>query len=140
MSAINYTAKRSLITGHSADLSYDLESEMSVLVTSAKSEKSEHTSLGGSSETVFHRQDKFWTVTTVPLSDITDSVYDKFIEFLDSVASGETFTFDAYGTIASSDNIQNAKIEGDYKVTRVSNISQSTNGVFTVSFKLRILA
>ena len=140
MSAFNYTARRNLITGHTAGLAYDVESEMQVLAPASKENAKTHVSLDGSSETLLHRVEDTWQLTTVPLSDLADSDFEKFKEFLTSVMGGEQFTFDAYGTVASPDNVQNSKyIAGSYKPQRVSNISQSSAGVFAVSFRLRIL-
>ena len=63
----------------------------------------EQTAIDGTPETIFHRQDRAWTMTTglISTADLTDAYW---YEFLASVYAGETFTFDALGTIASPDD------------------------------------
>lgn len=91
---VTYTAKRSLVNGHTANLTYDLD----ILVQGddpareAKVEVAE--SLSGQRETLrFHAVERF-TINTFPLNSFD---YLKLKEFLDSVEGGNSFTFDRYG-------------------------------------------
>ena len=85
MTAITYTAQRSLVSGHSADTVYSFDVKINRYDRSTKAEKSPAVSLSGVTETIFHRLDEFRDISTPPL---TGAVSDQMIEFLDSV-SGE---------------------------------------------------
>jgi len=84
--------------------------------------------LAGNVETLTHRREEFFSVTTLPLNN---AEYDQVIEFLDSVESDEIWTFDRTGSIAVPVNKLGARIEGNgYTEQRVGNAYR------TFSFKL----
>ncbi len=88
--------------------------------------------LSGNTETLTHRREDFFNITSSVLST-TGTDYDQFIEFLDSCESDETFSFDRIGTSATPVNPKTARIEGDgYTEQRLSNITDRR-----ISFRLR---
>lgn len=131
MSAITYTAKRNLIAGHSAGTSYSLETNARGLDPSDKIVGSEGVSLDGTTEGVLDRVEQLWQVTT---GAITSADLAAWREFFASVGAKESFTFDAYGSIATPDNAQTVLLEGSPQYRRIKRLS-----AFTISFKVRVL-
>ena len=119
MPSVTYTASRSLISGHSSGLSYSIDLRIAARTPRTKREGREHKSLSGNKEYFLHRLEKFFSLQSAML---TQAELDQYIEFLDSVAGGESFTFDAYGTVASPDNPQLATLDGDYSVSQASTV------------------
>ncbi len=76
-------------------------------------------SLDGSTESQLNFSKNAYAIDT---SSLTGSIYDQFIEFLDSCENGEAFSFDKDGTVASPSTIISAKITGNgYQEARFSN-------------------
>lgn len=65
---------------------------------------------------LMHRENQ-QNFQTPPFKD--DALKAQVIEFLDSVAAGETWTLDVYGTEAIPDDPRAYIIQGDYAETRV---------------------
>lgn len=63
-----------------------------------------------------HREDHR-NFQTPPFKD--SALKDQVIEFLDSVAAGEAWTLDVYGTEATPDDPRTYIIQGDYNETLV---------------------
>lgn len=101
MAYVTYTAvdRDSLVSGHSAGTSYDLDFRAASIARPRKRDVEASVSLSGKTETLFNRQDKVWSITTTLVSDAD---YAQWEEFLDSVAAGEPFTLDAYASGAAS--------------------------------------
>ncbi len=81
----------------------------------------EQTALDGTTETILHRQDQVWGVTTglISTDDLTD---DYWYEFLGSVYGGETFTFDALGSVAIPVNaVDVILVKGSINIAREGN-------------------
>lgn len=111
MTAITYTAKRSLISGHTVDTSYNLEtSAVDVTPSHAPDTAAKNVTLDGTTEVILNRIDKTYQVTT---GWIASASLDSWWEFFDSVGAAEAFTFDAFGTIASPDNPLSVILEGE---------------------------
>lgn len=127
MSLIRYTAKRSIMSGHTLDVVYEFEIDFTRWDRQAKAEKKVARSLGGVTETIFHRQDIFYQITTAPAKT---TAIDQMREFLDSVMAGESFVIDRYGSIGSPDNEITMTLEGDYAENR-----PSIDERFTYTFK-----
>lgn len=128
MAHIVYTAKRSVTDSHSIDTEYEFEIALNKFERSAKREQETAPSLAGVRFTVLHRIDVFYDVSTIPIKD-TDAI-DQMREFLDSVAGGEEFSIDVFGTIATADSPKILMIDGDYSETMVD-----VSGFYTFQFK-----
>jgi hypothetical protein len=98
VTAILYTAKRRLSGGHVAGVNYSLEVAMAAIDREEKSERTKHRSLDGAPETWLLRIDIFWHYATGDF-DSSDPRLAQLREFLASVAAGELFTVDPYGTV-----------------------------------------
>lgn len=103
MAAIYYTAKRSLVSGHTADTAYSFDIGMMGLTPSSKAQRTEHKSISGHVETWLDNIEKSRAFLT-DLVDKNEALYGVMWEFLDSCLGGETFTIDEYGTVAVPDN------------------------------------
>lgn len=101
MTAITYTARRSLVSGHTADTEYSMDVGMSAIDPADEADSDQHVALDGTTETVLHRIDEPWRFTTIPLDA---AALAQMREFLNSHVSGEPFTIDPYGTVAEPDN------------------------------------
>lgn len=86
---------------HGLNQSYTLETRLRDYTPQPAIVASTAQAIGGNTETILHRTDEFWSVTTDVIDDAVRAIW---IEFFRSVSAGESFTFDAYGTIASPDN------------------------------------
>ena len=130
MTAVTYLAKRNLAGGHSVDTSYDLETECSVLNPSDVADIKQSFTLDGTPETVFNNLSERWSVTTI----VDQSDYNLWREFWSSVAGGESFTFDAYGSIATPDNPITVVMVGGATPKRVGTVDS-----WQFSFKVRAI-
>jgi len=75
--------------------------------------------LDGSRETLRHRADKFWLITTDVIHRDNLKYWE---EFFASIEAGELFTLDPYGTISTPDNPVSVEIEeGSYTPKMVGN-------------------
>ncbi len=105
MSGITYIAapRAPLVTdspAHAVGTSYDMDIKLRAFSENIDTPKSAHVSLGGNVETVLSRATKILSITLI----WDDTLNAQMEEFLFSIAGGETFSFDPYGTIASPDN------------------------------------
>ena len=132
MTAITYTAKRDISSGHVVDTSYSLETLGEELTPAFDPDVVQSFTLDGTPETVFNHIKKTWKVKT---SVIDQSDYDVWVEFLSSVAGGEALVFDAYGTIVSPDNVQTAILLGSPRLSRVATLTK-----WNISFTVRIIS
>ncbi len=97
MPYVTYTAKRSLVSGHTADVSYSLEFSASVIDRSNRVERHTIQSMGGNTESLRVRKDVIYQVEP---NYITEANLDDWREFLDSTDNCEAFVFDPTGTVA----------------------------------------
>ncbi len=126
---IEYTPTRQLVGGSGSDGKIDIgiEQEDERPIEHSK----ESRSLSGVSERVLHRIDYEYALRTVATNDST--LIAKFKELHASVAAGETFTIDLYGTEASPvDPITVLMIPQTYSKTR-----QGFTQYFSYSFRVR---
>lgn len=105
MAAITYTAnaRAPLITdspAHVAGVSYSFDVKLRAYQTTIDQPKTQHVSLNGNTETVLMRATKILQATFIWPPSLNPSME----EFLFSVAGGETFIFDPFGTVASADD------------------------------------
>lgn len=131
MAGIIYTAnaRAPLITdspAHVAGTQYSIDVKLQNHVVSVETPKSAHVSIGGNVETVLKRAAKTITAVLIwPNSENAD-----IEEFLFSVAGGETFSFDPYGTIASPDDAQDMVcMNTSYNIGRMSHGSSPWRSV-----------
>ena len=106
MASIVYTAheRAPLITttspAHTASSSYGFDVKLQHFEVSMEFPGTQHVSMSGIVETILRRSTDLYLVTLV----FPNSLLDDVREFLYSVAGGETFQFDAEGSIATPDN------------------------------------
>ena len=96
---------------------------------SDKSKKDTAVSLGGTMETLLHRENYFYDITT---KLIAKANLLQWQEFLSSVKAGEVFSFDEYGTIATPDNVKSVTLDGDPTYVR-----EGITDYFRISFRVR---
>ena len=108
MAGIIYTAgaRAPLITdspAHVAGTAYSIDIKLQAFTEVIDAPKTSHVSLGGNVETVLRRASKAMSAVLIWQNDDNNDME----EFLYSIAGGETFSFDAYGTIAVPVNVIN---------------------------------
>lgn len=139
MTAVTFFAKRSLVAGHDLDdeISLDLEATIETTPFSRKPKIEMNESLDGHREVLRYHAIRTMTVHLAPSSGAT---LDAVIEFLDSVEAGESFTFDAYGSVAIPDDPVTATLqEGGYDPSRFASVGAGGKTDYvTISFSVRI--
>lgn len=138
MTAVTYTALRSIIGGHSINVSYSLDLSCTEITPSRRPSVTKNQSLSGRRESLRFFAEEIYSVELAPLAgDALAAVR----EFLDSVEAGEPFTFDPYGTSNVPRDPQAAEIDGDgYELPRTGRRGQGGhNDKHTLSFKVRVL-
>lgn len=105
MSAIIYTAsaRAPLITdspAHVAGTAYSFDVKLRDFTTTIDQPKTQRVSLAGHVETTLRRAVKVYNITLI----WPDTLNETMEEFLFSVAGGESFSFDPFGTVASADD------------------------------------
>jgi len=117
------------VRGAKATFSFNLECQQEDV--SRKIIKSVATALDGNTETITQRRENRFNLA---VTLIGDAALNQMIEFLNSVESGEIFTFDQVGTTKKVINPLSAKIDGNgYSISRVGNAYK------TISFRLILL-
>lgn len=103
---------------HILDSQYSLQPDLEQVELEDQFESQSHQPLGGGGpEVILHRNEQFVDVLTDILSELELA---KYREFVTSVAAGEQFTFDAYGTLASPVDPRPAVLESKgFKPQRV---------------------
>lgn len=86
---------------HSAGNSYSIDVKMSGFIESIETPKTVHVSLGAKVETVLKRASKDITAVFLWPHELNNDME----EFLFSIAGGESFQLDPYGTIAVPDSV-----------------------------------
>jgi|FLOH01.1.fsa_nt_gi hypothetical protein len=122
---IDYTAKRSLKTGHIVDTAYQIDVDLNQFDRGAYTKGSQQEAISGNTVTIVQARQKKYSITTVLIDSSTTPDIDDMREFLDSVMSGETFQID-------SENFILASISSPYSETR-------NEGYFRYSFTARQL-
>lgn len=103
MSSIQYTttSRAELVSGHSVGVLYGFDIKLNQYTPMRSAPKSQHVSLNGKVETVLRGLVKYYSITLGPYPN---SLHDDIVEFVESVAGGEIFAFDPYGSIAVPDS------------------------------------
>lgn len=102
MASVTYTAasRATLVASHVVGTSYSIDLKLRSFGTSLDMPKTVHAPLNGAPETVLRSATR---IISASLS-WPDANNEDVEEFLWSIAGGELFTFDAYGTVASPDD------------------------------------
>lgn len=119
MTAITYTAKNSLVSGHTAGTSYDLEPKLYSHAPRFNSVGHTQQAIDGTKETNISRREKYHDLF---IGNITESGLDNYYEFFDSVDGAESFTLDVSGSIASPVNAISVQLEGSPVITRLGTL------------------
>jgi hypothetical protein len=100
MGAVTYTAKRSLIAGHTAGAQYsvDLRIVESGLTVGRKVGTEQQRTLSDRTETLYFFGKTKWNLSALVLNASERAA---LAEFLHSCEAGESFTFSPYGTVAA---------------------------------------
>jgi len=115
------------IRGEGVD--YTLDSGVSELTPDDVPDTDTRISLSGIETTLLHRIDEYWNIQTIAVPE-TDRLQWK--EFIASVAAGESFTFDAFGTSVTPDDPINCKIIGKGIMNRLQN-----SDYFQIGFRVK---
>ena len=112
MASVTYTAvdRGNLAAGHSAGTQYSIDFRVSQPGRKTSRVISERTAMSGKSETLFIRKDIFLDVTTTP---VASSASAQWVEFIESVLGGETYTLDMDGTSGAPVSPRSCKLDGD---------------------------
>lgn len=134
MSVITYIAKRNVMPSHTEGNEYIIEVPMVAIDRRVNAIRYTHKSLTGVRETWLHRLDKLVDLTTKYLAPGDLVTPDHLREFLESVAGGEEFTIDLYGTINNPRNPLSAVMESaNYREQR-----RSTTDEIAFSFQIEV--
>jgi hypothetical protein len=119
MGAVTYTAKRSLIAGHTAGAQYSLDIRIveNGLQVGRKVGTEQQRTLSDRTETLYYFGKTRWTVAALVLNATERAA---LAEFLHSVEAGESFTFSPYGTVAAMGTTYTARrVSFDYSFERL---------------------
>lgn len=141
MTAVTYTAKRSIISGHIEDTNYSINLAVMADTPGFTRETNDatNTTLDGSREVLRYHAIKYYDIHLAPLKG--GAALDVVLEFLDSVEGGETFGFDFYGTVASPASVVSATLDkAGYSLDRYQALGTGGAGdYFTLSFRVRVV-
>ena len=95
---IDYTAQRTLKSGHTAGTAYQITANLSVNDRISGAEGAQMKSLAGINFTTIHREKIVYNLAVELITSSTTPDQDDMREFLDSVKYGETFQLDVTGS------------------------------------------
>lgn len=135
MSVVVYTAKRSLLPGHTVDVPYELGLRQISADHTRDVRKSEQRALSRLRETLFWNGASGLAITigSYPEQSVQ---FDAVIEFLESVERGETFTYDRYGSAGAPASPRSAVLVGTYQVQRYARQAGEGNDLMRFSFTI----
>lgn len=129
MAEFRYTAKRELVTGHSAGTIYPLDIPLAVSDIRVRAQKDSLTSLSGRQADRLHGYRDEYDIETTPTED-TD-VQANIREFLYSVLDGTQFS---YFDVDNPSNELTVKLVGTFRERRI----QTTQDKF-YTFRVRVV-
>lgn len=134
MAVITYTAKRNVAPGRQVGQEYSFAVCLSDWTPRRSPETNETTSLSGRRFTTLHRIERTWSAGIVPIHVLGPdaSLARQIEEWADSVAAGETFTIDPFGTLADPLDPVEVSLEGDVRQSLASIV-----GYYSYSFTVR---
>lgn len=134
MTAVTYTAKRGVINTHTAGDEYSLNLQAVAVDESREVGAETQSSLSNRTETLWYHGTDQWSVRVVVQGA---SALAALKEFLQSTEGGESFEFDAYGTVAAPDDpITAQRVQTGYSLERITNL-YTTDDAFEVGFTVR---
>lgn len=137
MTAVTYTARRSIIAGHTINVAYSLDLNVVDLPIDREPSVSVQRSLDGQQETIRFHAVEFYNVV---LAVHTASQIAAIKEFLDSVEAKELFTFDPYGTANVPAAPLTASMDSNgYQLVRQPRGQSGSNDDYRASFRVRVL-
>ncbi len=98
MGSISYTATRALVGGVTAGMVFNQDIDFVEAVRRTTPVGEQEFALAGNSESILQRIDVFWDVTLGHYLELDRDVIDQWIH---SVANGEQFTIDFFGTLGA---------------------------------------
>lgn len=131
MPSVTYTAKRRVISGHTAGVSYSVDFDADVLQPNFPQKVDHVEALDGSRDTLLWNVRETWSVT---VTAIAAAQLNAWLEFLQSVVGGESFTFDPYGTAAAPVSPLTVELEGEFSTPR-----HGETMYFNPAFSVRVL-
>lgn len=98
MAAFTYTAKRSLLAGHTLGLVYSISLKLRPFPLEKEIIRVDQRSMDGSMERMYFGTKRQWSLQTIAM----DPAYELAMkEFLDSTADGHAFTADVHGSLVA---------------------------------------
>jgi hypothetical protein len=135
--AVTYTAKRSLIAGHTAGSQYSLDLRLveGGLGVGRKVGSETQRSLSDKTETLYFYGKTTWSAIALVLNSTERAA---LAEFLHSVEAGESFTFSPYGSAAAMGTTFTARrVTATYNFERLDGTGATPNDdAMRVSFDL----
>lgn len=137
MTAVTYTARRSIIPGHSINSSYSLDLPCVAVDPKRDPRVETQETLSGARESLRYHAVMTYAVTLAPLQG---TELRAVLEFLDSVEAGEAFTFDPHGSANDPDAPVTAELEsGGYPLNRRPQGKGGGSDPFSVQFTVRVV-
>jgi hypothetical protein len=138
MAAVVYTAKRSVIAGHSVDAQYTLNLRIveGGLSMSRKVGAEVQRTLSDKTETLYYYGKTAWNVTALAM---TSTELAELQEFLHSVEAQESFTFSPYGVAGSLGTTYTVRrVQGNYSLERLDGTggNNPANDAMRVNFEI----
>lgn len=121
---ITYTAKRSLIAGHTFGEEYTLTFDILAFDPDYPVSKEESTTLNGTIEALLNRIEERWRVTAFAIEPANRA---QWREFIDSVAAREPFVMEEDAMEVT------ATLDGEPRYTRIS-----TTAAFNIAFTVLV--
>lgn len=136
MTAVTYTAKRSLITGHALGTAYKIALSCQDVIPGREKRETMNESLSGAQEAFLYFLKRTFQVTLAPLQALPLA---QVLEFLDSVSGREPFTFDPWGKVDFPiESMQVYLTSQPYSIAPFVRIGQGgADDFYTVSFSVR---
>jgi len=133
MPSFSYTAKRKIMSGHTAGFSYEFDQPVITADVTTDATTYDNISLGGVTQTYLSRVDYGYRISTSYV-DEGSAEHMQLVEFLNSVIAKESFLFDRFGSVADPDD----PVLCELKSKTLTEGRQSTNSVINFSFDIRL--
>ncbi len=126
---IDYTALRSIKSGHAVDTAYSIDIELTQNDKSFSPIGKELTTLSGASKFVSYSDNEQHKITTVFVTLTGTPSFEDMREFLDSVCHGEYFDLDISG---ATETYTLSRFTSPYRETRLALLSDTFSYSFAV--------
>lgn len=137
MAVITYTAKRNVAPGREADEEYSFEVPLADWTPDSSPEANGSMSLSGRQFTTLYRVEKGWSVGILPIHVLGDdaALARQIEEWADSVAAGEPFYIDPFGTVDVP--VEPIQVQLPARRSSVSQNMTNSVGYYSYSFQVR---